>query len=193
MFSIKTILLYLIFLLNINSVFSQTINDIYINGNYNNTPLIDIFSEIENANPVHFNYIYQQVEGIKVSVQFNQKSIPEALELILQNTGLAFSIRGDKNIVIHKASKKKSSSTGDGRITKSKKYWVEIYDNFKLKGSVLAPGVKDADDGIRVGDEVIVIKNYIFCAVGVAQMNGEEMKKSSYGEAVKVRHIYNLD
>ncbi|KYK20167.1 hypothetical protein AYK24_04005 [Thermoplasmatales archaeon SG8-52-4] len=69
------------------------------------------------------------------------------------------------------------------------KYWVEIYDDFTLKGSVFAPGVKDADKDIRVGDEVIVTKQNKLIAVGVAQMNGEEMKNSFYGEAVKVRHI----
>ena len=73
-------------------------------------------------------------------------------------------------------------------IAKSKKYWVKIYDDFTLKGSVFAPGVKDADEGIRIGDEVVVIKNSKLCAVGVAQMNGDEMKESSHGEAVKVRH-----
>ncbi|MCK4995460.1 MAG: DUF5591 domain-containing protein [Thermoplasmatales archaeon] len=73
-------------------------------------------------------------------------------------------------------------------IVKSKKYWVKIYDDFTLKGSVFAPGVKDADEGIRIGDEVVVIKNSKLCAVGVAQMNGDEMKESSHGEAVKVRH-----
>ncbi len=73
-------------------------------------------------------------------------------------------------------------------IAKSKKYWVKIYDDFTLKGSVFAPGVKDADEGIRIGDEVVVIKNNKLCAVGVAQMNGDEMKESSHGEAVKVRH-----
>jgi len=77
---------------------------------------------------------------------------------------------------------------GAERIAKSKIYWVEIYSDFTLKGSVFAPGVKDADDGIRVGDEVIVIRKDKLCAVGVAQMNGDEMKKSSHGEAVKVRH-----
>jgi archaeosine synthase len=77
---------------------------------------------------------------------------------------------------------------GAERVAKSNKYWVEIYDDFTLKGSVFAPGIKDAYDDIRIGDEVIVIKNKKLCAVGVAQMSGDEMKKSSHGEAVKVRH-----
>jgi len=67
-------------------------------------------------------------------------------------------------------------------------YSVKIYDDFELKGSIFAPGVKDADQNIRIGDEAIVQKNKETVAVGVAQMNGEEMIQSSYGEAVKVRH-----
>ena len=78
---------------------------------------------------------------------------------------------------------------GAKRIVDSEVYWVEIYDDFSLKGSVFAPGVKNADSTIRVGDEVVVLKNKKLCAVGVAQMNGDEMKELSHGEAVKIRHI----
>lgn len=77
---------------------------------------------------------------------------------------------------------------GAKRIFKFKKYWIEIFDDFNLKGSVFAPGVKDSDESIRIGDEVIVLINEELAAVGVAQMNGEEMKSSTYGEAVKIRH-----
>ena len=74
------------------------------------------------------------------------------------------------------------------RLSKYNKYWVEIYDDFILKGSLFAPGVKDSDPSIRIGDEVVVLRNYETCGVGVAQMNGEEMKESSSGEALKIRH-----
>ena len=82
------------------------------------------------------------------------------------------------------------SLTLDGTeiLLNSNKYWVEIYDDFTLIGSVFAPGVKNADNKIRIGEEVIVIKNKCLVAVGVAMMSGEEMKKSNHGEAVKVRH-----
>jgi predicted RNA-binding protein (TIGR00451 family) len=53
---------------------------------------------------------------------------------------------------------------------------------------VFAPGVKNADESIRIGDEVIIMKNMMLCAVGVALMNGKEMVESSHGEAVKIRH-----
>ena len=82
------------------------------------------------------------------------------------------------------------SLTLDGAeiLLNSNKYWVEIYDDFTLIGSVFAPGVKNVDNKIRIGEEVIVIKNKCLVAVGVAMMSGEEMKKSNHGEAVKVRH-----
>jgi archaeosine synthase len=82
------------------------------------------------------------------------------------------------------------SLTMDGgkRLASSEQYWVEISDDFTLKGSVFAPGVKNADESIRIGDEVIIRKNMMLCGVGVALMNGKEMVESSHGEAVKIRH-----
>jgi archaeosine synthase len=77
---------------------------------------------------------------------------------------------------------------GAEKLLDSKKYWVDIYDDFELIGSIFAPGIKNADDEIRIGDEVIVLKNEKLVAVGVAQMNGEEMINSNHGEAIKVRH-----
>ena len=65
---------------------------------------------------------------------------------------------------------------------------MDIFDDFEIIGSVFAPGVKDADENIRIGDEVVVTKKGRVCGVGVAQMNGEEMKELTYGEAVKIRH-----
>ena len=83
------------------------------------------------------------------------------------------------------------SLTIDGAkiLAESGKYWVKIHDDFTLKGSVFAPGVTDADESIRISDEVVVLKNNKLCAVGVAQMNGNEMRESTHGEAVKNRHI----
>lgn len=82
------------------------------------------------------------------------------------------------------------SLTIDGAeiLGQNEKYWIDIYDDFTLKGSVFAPGVKDADEKIRVGDEVIIRKNKSLCGVGVAQMTGSEMIELKYGEAVKMRH-----
>jgi len=65
--------------------------------------------------------------------------------------------------------------------------WVEM-DDFDLEGNLFAVGVKDADRGIRTGDEVLVIRKGVLEAVGVASMCGEEMIEAKRGEAVKIRH-----
>jgi len=77
---------------------------------------------------------------------------------------------------------------GGERLAEADQYWVEIFDDFTLKGSVFAPGVKNADESIRIGDEVLIRKNKKLCGVGVALMNGKEMVESRHGEAVKMRH-----
>jgi archaeosine synthase len=71
---------------------------------------------------------------------------------------------------------------------KINEYNVKIFDDFELKGSVFSPGIKNADKQIRIGDEVRVNIKKKLVAIGVAQMNGEEMIESTHGEAVKVRH-----
>jgi archaeosine synthase len=77
---------------------------------------------------------------------------------------------------------------GGERLASAEQYWVEIFDDFTLKGSVFAPGIKNADESIRIGDEVIIRKHTNLCGIGVALMNGKEMVESRHGEAVKIRH-----
>ncbi len=66
-------------------------------------------------------------------------------------------------------------------------YTVRIGD-FLPKGSLLAPGVVDADEQIRPGDDVIVVGEKAF-GVGRARMSGWEMVRSRRGVAVELRHI----
>lgn len=61
-------------------------------------------------------------------------------------------------------------------------------DDFVPHGSVLAPGVVDADPSIRSGDEV-VIEGPSALAVGRAVMVGNEMRESTRGVACEVRHV----
>ena len=67
-------------------------------------------------------------------------------------------------------------------------YCVTIADDFTLIGSVFAPGIVDADPEIRIGDDVGVLQKGMVCAVGVATMSGQEMRRARHGEAVKIRH-----
>ncbi|MFB6070836.1 MAG: archaeosine synthase subunit alpha [Halanaeroarchaeum sp.] len=61
-------------------------------------------------------------------------------------------------------------------------------DDFVPHGSVLAPGVVEADGAIREGDEVVVEGPSAF-AVGRATMHGRAMTESTRGVAVDVRHV----
>ena len=63
---------------------------------------------------------------------------------------------------------------------------VEI-DGFVPSGSVLAPGVIDADESIRPGDEVVFEGPKAF-GVGRAASHGRAMVENSRGVAVDVRH-----
>ena len=64
---------------------------------------------------------------------------------------------------------------------------VEI-DGFVPHGSVLAPGVVDASESIRPGDEVVITGPKAF-GVGRAEMSGPEMIESTRGIASEVRHV----
>lgn len=82
------------------------------------------------------------------------------------------------------------SIEGAELMLKAGKYIVEI-DDFIPSGSILAPGVLQADPQIRPNDEVIVLGKRALC-VGRALMNGDEMVKSSRGVAVDLRHVKKL-
>ena len=79
------------------------------------------------------------------------------------------------------------SLAGAARLEPLGRYIVKIGD-FLPKGSLLAPGVVDADEQIRPGDEVIVVGEKAF-GIGKAKMSGWEMKASRRGVAVEIRHI----
>ncbi|UCG67919.1 MAG: DUF5591 domain-containing protein [Thermoplasmata archaeon] len=71
-------------------------------------------------------------------------------------------------------------------------YWVKIHD-FIPKGSIFAVGVEDSDKNIRIGDDVVVLREDELMGVGVAVMGPKEMVESNRGEAVKIRHLVKFD
>ena len=79
---------------------------------------------------------------------------------------------------------------GARKLKLDERYFVEI-DNFVPKGSILAPGVVNADPVIRPGDDVFV-KGAKAVAVGKAKMSGPEMVASKRGIAVELRHVEKL-
>ncbi|NYT01597.1 MAG: pseudouridine synthase [Methanosarcinales archaeon] len=79
------------------------------------------------------------------------------------------------------------SLVGARRLEPLGRYLVTIGD-FEPRGTILAPGVVDADAEIRPGDEVIVVGSRAF-GVGRARMSGWEMVQSRRGVAVDLRHV----
>lgn len=79
------------------------------------------------------------------------------------------------------------SITGARRMEPLGRYIVTIGE-FVPKGSLLAPGVVDADEQIRPGDEVLIRGDRAF-GVGRARMSGWEMVGSSRGVAAELRKI----
>jgi len=69
-------------------------------------------------------------------------------------------------------------------------YEVKI-DDFVPRGSILAPGVVEADPQIRPNDEVIVSGSKAV-GVGRALMSGKEMQDSTRGIAVDLRHVKKI-
>lgn len=67
------------------------------------------------------------------------------------------------------------------------RYIVSI-DDFVPKGSLLAPGILEADPIIRPGDEVIISGEKAM-GVGKAMMGGREMQESTRGVAVDLRKV----
>lgn len=62
---------------------------------------------------------------------------------------------------------------------------------FILNGAdVMAPGITDADEGIKEGDFVFVVEEDYGrpLAIGIALMDGKNMKEKPKGKAVKVIH-----
>jgi archaeosine synthase len=76
---------------------------------------------------------------------------------------------------------------GGRRLAEEGAYWVEIED-FQPEGSVFAVGVTDADERVRVEDDVVVAHDGHVRAVGRACMPGAEMVELERGEAVRGRH-----
>ncbi|HUI39303.1 MAG TPA: archaeosine synthase subunit alpha [Methanothrix sp.] len=76
---------------------------------------------------------------------------------------------------------------GAKRLEPLGRYIVTIGE-FVPKGSLLAPGVVEADEQIRPGDEVLIRGNQAF-GIGRARMSGWEMVGSSRGVAAELRKV----
>jgi archaeosine synthase alpha-subunit len=65
---------------------------------------------------------------------------------------------------------------------------VEVDSGVPLEGDLFVPGVRSADERIRAGDAVVLVRDGRLAAVGEAALPGRLMTELSRGLAVRVRH-----
>ncbi len=143
---------------------------------------------------------FEQKASVIRAIADYQFGIGAGRELVTQREGERIKIRGkfplyklsvDGEVIARIVPEYGSlalSITGAHRISNMlASYTVEIGD-FVPKGSVLAPGVVNANEQIRVNDEVIFCGAKAF-GVGRAKMSGWEMVESRRGAAVQVRAV----
>lgn len=96
---------------------------------------------------------------------------------------------GQRGMMVNERGLISLTNEGASILLEEKINLVEIED-FVPKGTVFAVGVKNADPGIRPGDDCIVVHDGKLRGVGPAVMSGPEMIVSNSGGAVRIRH-YN--
>ncbi|MFW9944263.1 MAG: PUA domain-containing protein, partial [Candidatus Sifarchaeia archaeon] len=78
---------------------------------------------------------------------------------------------------------------GGRRLAPLNHSWVRFEGREIKGGSIFAVGVREADPGIRPGDEVIILdSDGKVAAVGRSEMSGLEMCELAKGRAVSLRH-----
>ena len=65
---------------------------------------------------------------------------------------------------------------------------VEVDPGVTLEGDLFVPGVRRADERIRVGDAVVLARDGVLAGVGEAALPGRLMTELTRGLAVRVRH-----
>lgn len=65
---------------------------------------------------------------------------------------------------------------------------VQVRGGVELRGDLFAPGVLEADAGLRVGDDVVLLRDGEVLGVGEAKVPGPWMGRLPRGLVVKVRH-----
>jgi archaeosine synthase len=143
---------------------------------------------------------FEQKASVIRAIADYQSGIGAGHELVTQREGERIKIRGkfplyklnvDGEVlarIVPEYGSLALSITGARRISNMlASYTVEIGD-FVPKGSVLAPGVVNANEQIRVNDEVVFYGAKAF-GVGRAKMSGWEMVESRRGAAVQVRAV----
>ncbi len=83
-----------------------------ISGNYQNTPLKKILTEIEENLHLTFSYIDQMVDSVFITAAFKDKKPAAALEIILKDTYVSFKMSDTNNVILFRKLQEKYSLCG---------------------------------------------------------------------------------
>ncbi|MBP2143121.1 archaeosine synthase [Methanococcus voltae] len=148
--------------------------------------------EIEAEKPLRFTRRGQVIHNYQelAKFQFGKNFIPN--DVVVKGKHKKFFIKQNgKEVQICTLNDRKGLFvlTVNGGELLGKENWVEL--NFKAKkGSLFAPGFKDAQDIISVNDEVVIYYEDKYIGVGRALMNASEMKKATSGILLNIRHVF---
>jgi archaeosine synthase alpha-subunit len=101
--------------------------------------------------------------------------------------------KGQLAMMVPKAQRISLTLAGGELLATGKQNRVFI-ENFHPTGDIFAVGITNADEGIRVGDEVVVVyqaseeEEPDIRGVGVSEMAGTELREASRGVGVRLRH-----
>lgn len=86
----------------LNSIQAQNIEDIKIKGSYTNESLALVLLDIEINHRLTFEFEKKALEGIIVTQQFRKTRLKDAMSFLLHDTGLTFSLKAPRTVVISK-------------------------------------------------------------------------------------------
>lgn len=86
----------------LNSIQAQNIEDIKIKGSYTNESLALVLLDMEINHRLTFEFEKKALEGIIVTQQFRKTRLKDAMSFLLHDTGLTFSLKAPRTVVISK-------------------------------------------------------------------------------------------
>ena len=144
----KLLLLSVLCWLSICSLRAQSILDIKVTGNYQNTPIPAFFQEIEQQHPVRFFYIPSWIDSLTIHGQFNNEPFTQVLSQVLISTGLTYEMYHNHYVVLLKTGLPDNIEQYDDRGIRER--FIVIGDSIGMKtgeDATLTGYVRDAANG----------------------------------------------
>ena len=143
-----------------------------LNLNMSNVSVIDVLGEIENQTDFYFLFNYEQVKSDKkIDVRLNNSKIDETLNVVLEGTGLDYTIK-DRQVIIKKAEQPGSNFSN---VQQEKEVTGKVVDEdgFALPGVTVAVKgttngtVTDPDGNFSLND-VSANNTLVFSFIGLS-------------------------